>query len=365
MSNTHKNIQRFLNSFYERQLMVTKKVEGNSEENIQQANSEQEKVSKNAEIPVEKYASFVKSNPWKIATFLLGIGVIVLLILLFSGKGGVTGAVVSEDVAAKNLLSFIKTQVGKEATLISSEREGALYKITVEYQGEKVPVYVSMDGKYLIAQPIPLSQTAFNTNSEEETPKEVPKTDKPKVDLYVMSFCPYGNRAENTMLPVYNLLKNKIDFSVHYIVQVSGNNVESLHGQAEVDQDMREACVLNESGIAKWWAFVSYVNNKCGSDGSCWEDAAKNASLDAKKIKDCVSKKGLELMKVDAKLSSDNNAMASPTLIINGVKTNAVYQYGNSEAYKKALCDAFTTSPTECSKELTSSSDSSVSGGSC
>jgi hypothetical protein len=46
MSNTHKNIQRFLNSFYERQLMVTKKVEGNSEENIQQANSEQEKVSK-------------------------------------------------------------------------------------------------------------------------------------------------------------------------------------------------------------------------------------------------------------------------------------------------------------------------------
>jgi hypothetical protein len=69
-------------------------------------------------------------------------------------------------------------------------------------------------------------------------------------------------------------------------------------------------------------------------------------------------------MKAEADASSAAGASGSPTMTINGQTTQAVYQYGNSEGYKKAICDAFNTAPTECSKTLSSSTSTSQ-GGSC
>lgn len=182
-----------------------------------------------------------------------------------------------------------------------------------------------------------------------------------------MSFCPYGNRAENTMQPVYDLLKDSTDFNVHYIVNVNGNVTSSLHGQLEVNEDQREVCVLKEYGLDKWWTFTVYINNNCGSSGSCWENASKAAGIGADKINDCVNNSGLDLMTAEAAATDAAGASGSPTLIINGVKSNAVYQYENPEAYKEAICSAFTTPPSGCNETLSASgSTASTSGsGSC
>jgi hypothetical protein len=181
-----------------------------------------------------------------------------------------------------------------------------------------------------------------------------------------MAFCPYGNKAEDTLKPAYDLLKNKVDFNFHYIVSTDGSDIQSLHGPKEVTEDQREVCVLKNYGKDKWMDVVTYVNDKCGSDGSCWDAAIKNSGIDAAKIESCVSADGLNLLKADEKASNDAGASGSPTMVINGVETQAVYQYGNSESYKQAICAAFNESPSECSQQLSSqSSASAAQGGSC
>ena len=282
-----------------------------------------------------------------------------------------------------------KVDVGSEAVKVKMEKlvkengasvkevvkDGNFYKVTLSFNGQEQPVYVTKDGKKLIQSLISFEeiekQQELAKKQEEENNKPVPKSDKPAVDLYVMSFCPYGNKAEDTLKPVYDLLKNKVDFNFHYIVSVSGDSIQSLHGEKEVVQNEREACVLKNYGKDKWFSFVSYVNSKCGSDGSCWEAGAKSLGINTAKITACVTADGLDLMKADEKISKEANASGSPTLKINGANSKAVYQYGNPESYKQAICDAFNTTPAECSKKLAAVSGASASaqteaqGGSC
>jgi len=298
----------------------------------------------------------VRGNPWIISTIVMGV---VVLVLLFSNFGGITGNV-SKNTAGETILNFAKSQVGDDVSLVGVELVDDLYEVTVLYNGNEIPLYLTKDGKNLVQGVIPVSQLTSSSGSNQA--EEIPKTDKPKVDLYVMSFCPYGNRGENTMVPVYNLLKDKIDFNVHYIVNVNEGAVSSLHGQPEVDENEREVCVLEDYGLGAWWKFVIYVNNNCGSDGSCWKAAASQSGVDDAKLTKCVQEKGLNLMKESETASNNAGASGSPTLIINGVQSSAVYQYGDTNAYKDAICSAFNTAPSECSTQLESVADSGATG---
>jgi len=292
---------------------------------------------------------------------------------------------ISQDEAKTKVQDFIKNNLvapGTEVNIKEITKENGLYKIIVviKMQGQdkeqEINSYLTMDGTKFFPDAIDIEEMTKkiedsknkgnDSASSQPEQKEVPKADKPIVDLYVMSFCPYGNKAEDTMKSVYELLKNKVTFNFHYIVSVNGDTVQSLHGEKEVTQNEREACVLKNYGKDKWMSFVTNVNTNCGSDGSCWEKAASDNGISTDKISSCVESEGLTLMKAEADASNKAGAQGSPTLIINGVSSQAAYQYGNSEAYKKAICDSFNTAPSECSKTLsTSSASGSAQGGSC
>lgn len=303
----------------------------------------------------------------------------VLIVILLVGYGISTKKVnnqaftkifaknITADEAKAKIENLIKDS-GGTATVKDVTEDGDLYKITVSVNGQDQPVYVTKDGTKFIQQAITFDeiekQKGEAQKQQEEASKPAPKSDKPNVDLYVMSFCPYGNKAEDTLESVYILLKDKVNFNFHYIVTVDGTDIQSLHGQKEVDQDEREACVLKNYGKGKWLDFATYVNTNCGSDGSCWQAGAKSLAIDIAKISACVSSEGAALMKENADASTAAGASGSPTMIINGQNSQAVYQYGNSEGYKKAICDAFNTAPAECSKTL-SAQTSTTQGGSC
>ncbi|HOW60850.1 MAG TPA: hypothetical protein P5548_03695 [Candidatus Moranbacteria bacterium] len=268
------------------------------------------------------------------------------------------------------------TATGVKVEIKEVTKENGLYKLMVNVNGQEQPVYLTKDGNKLVSGSLIsldeiAKQNELAKKQSEENNKPIPKADKPVVDLFVMSFCPYGNKAEDTLKPVYDLLKNKVDFNFHYIVSVNGDTVESLHGEKEVVQNEREACVLKDYGKDKWFSFVSYVNAKCGSDGSCWEAGAKTLSLNSSKISSCVAAEGLGLMKSNEEASKGANATGSPTMKINGVSSKAIYKYGDPESYKQEICNSFNVAPAECSKKLaavkgaSTSDQTATQGGSC
>ena len=78
------------------------------------------------------------------------------------------------------------------------------------------------------------------------------------------------------MMPVVELLKDKADIQLHYVIyenyQGGGskycldkdNKYCSMHGIQELNQDVRELCVQKYQGD-KLWNFVKEINAKCTS----------------------------------------------------------------------------------------------------
>lgn len=300
-----------------------------------------------------------KFNVWILISLVL---VLLLIVSLLMGWKIGAGAL-SADQAGKKTIDYINNnlvQAGTSVSLVSTKDLGAVYEVTTSYQGREIPIYLSKDGSFLFLSAYNTSETIEQTTTEQ--PTEIPKTDKPTVQLYVMSFCPYGIQAEQAMKPVVDLLGSKASIEPHFIVSISGTTVNSLHGDYEAKEDMRQACVWKYYGQATFWKFVDYINNNCNKDNldTCWKDAAKNASISVTKIETCQTTEGLDLMKAEQVLSEKNGVSGSPTLIINGV----VYSGARTaEAYKQAICNATTTQPSECSKTLSSSGSTATTGG--
>lgn len=318
---------------------------------------------------------------WRYTTVAL-MAVVVLLLVAFlwkPGESSVTGNVLStspnpNDVAAK-AVDFINKNIvqgNSTASLDSVNETDGMLNITVLYQGQKIPVYTTVDGKFLIlSAPIDMTQSVPTaTPTQQTTTQAAPKTDKPTVQLFVMAFCPYGMQAEGVMKPVFDLLGSKADIQVHFITTVSGttpDTVQSLHGTVEAQEDLRQACIMKYYDQKTYWNYMTAIDNVCSGQHSdataydaCWKSAAKNASIDATKIETCANAtEGVSLLKADADLSAANGVSGSPTLIINGVVFNGAR---TPDAYKTGICDAFTTAPSECSQNLSATSTA-ASGG--
>lgn len=307
------------------------------------------------------------------------------------------------DRVAENTIKYINEnllQGQAKAELKEVSRAHGLYKMKFSIDEREITSYATKDGKMLFPEAIEM-KTATGTESEEngEGPgAEIPKEEKATVELFVMSFCPYGNQAEQTMEPVYELLGDKVDWNIHYITKTGSekiadnycksyvdnnyyDNLEeckddlclqkngewtcSMHGKPEISQNKRELCVLKNQGLEKWFGFANYVNENCGSKGNCWEEGAKENDLEPEKISSCAEEDGVEMQKEEAQISEEKGASGSPTLLINGTESDTVYEYGSANAYKEAICSGFEEPPAECEEELESADNTESNGGSC
>ena len=116
------------------------------------------------EIDFGKHLDKVRSNPWILASIVLAI---VLLGVILSGGAG--GESVSAAEAGQNIVDFVNAQGQGNAFLVSAEKENNLYKIVLNFEGEEVPVYTTLDGKFLISSIIPLENSVVeNTDSLDE-----------------------------------------------------------------------------------------------------------------------------------------------------------------------------------------------------
>ncbi|MBW2997445.1 hypothetical protein KY349_03860 [Candidatus Woesearchaeota archaeon] len=192
---------------------------------------------------------------------------------------------------------------------------------------------------------------------------------KPQIDFYVMSYCPYGNIAEEAIEPVYQLLKEKADFNPHYVIysNYQGGGPQycldeedkycSMHGVQELNQGLRELCVHEYMGDAAYFEFVLEMNQKCSYQNAdtCWEPVAESLNLDTEKIKDCEANEWEDILSEELALNAALGVRGSPTVFVEGEA------YAGARApsgYAQSLCAGFETAPGECSSETLATLDS-------
>jgi len=308
----------------------------------------------------------IRENPWVVATFVLGI---VTLILLISNFGGMTGGavgVISKEDASKNVLDFVKSQVGEDnVSLVQTNLKSGLYEVVISYQGRDIPIYMTTDGQNLVQGVTPFDQLMQQTNTDTtQQPANVPKSAKPVVELFVMSMCPYGTQAEKGLIPVVELLKSKIDFKLKFVSY-------SMHGKQEVDENTVQYCIQKQVPAK----FTQYL--RCylqASDAAKWSACLTEAGINKATIDSCVKAtdtqfKITELFNdkttwsggkypqynVNKEDNTKYGVQGSPTLVINGVESSAGR---DSASYLAAICAAFNTTPSECSTQLSSTAPS-------
>jgi DSBA-like thioredoxin domain-containing protein len=78
-----------------------------------------------------------------------------------------------------------------------------------------------------------------------------------------------------------------------------------------------------------------------------WKKTARKLRMSRKKIENFVEgEEGMNLLRQDSVDSKKYNVSGSPTLLINGKKSNSIY--ADTKDVKAAICSAFTLAPNEC-----------------
>ena len=200
-----------------------------------------------------------------------------------------------------------------------------------------------------------VAQTVNTTGGE----ISVVKADKPVVELFIMSYCPYGLQMQKAFLPVMELLKNKADLSIKFVSY-------AMHEKKEIDENNRQYCIQSEQQDK----LVSYL--KCFTVSGDATTCLKEAKINESKMNSCISaadkKFGITaaydnkaswlsgqfpIYPVDQALNDQYGVRGSPTLVINGVQVQSAR---SPEAVKQVVCAAFNEQPSECTQTLSTAS---------
>lgn len=213
-------------------------------------------------------------------------------------------------------------------------------------------------------QPAVQQQTPAATQTQQ--PNNLPKSDKPGVELFVMSHCPYGLQMEKALIPAYELLKNKADITIRFVSY-------AMHGKSEVEENTRQYCAQQQNKDR----YYTYLN--CYADSGDSAGCMKTSGLNENKINSCVNTTNKQFAIIDKYndqttwlngkypqypinevLNTKYGVQGSPTLVINGVQVEADR---TPDGLKSVICSAFNNPPAECGQTLTGVSPQAGLGG--
>ncbi|MEN6611017.1 MAG: DsbA family protein [Methanoregulaceae archaeon] len=305
-------------------------------------------------------------DPLHFIAILIGIVAIITLLLICSGTVSFRSPEVSSPgECAANAVSYVNENLlppGASVNLTSVKESHGLYEIVVRYNEKNATIYSTHDCRFLFTSGV-INMSAPVTGKAVQ--KAAAKTERPVADLYVMSYCPYGTRAEEILKPVTDLLGNKADIRVRYLTKVNGENlssVESLHGTPEANEDAFQICV-REANASAFWPYLHafdtgcYMKIRSSSDpAACSLELLPSLGISNETLRKCLSGKAvIQILKDDEAAATIAGAEGSPTLVINNVTYTGTR---SPEGYKQAICDSFITKPDECSTVLSTNTTS-------
>ncbi|MBD3366280.1 hypothetical protein GF360_02960 [candidate division WWE3 bacterium] len=190
-----------------------------------------------------------------------------------------------------------------------------------------------------------------------KTPSDV-KSDKPKVELFVMSHCPYGTQMEKGIIPVVETLGDSIDFELKFVDYV-------MHGKEEVDEQLAQYCI-QENEPEKLLSYLSCFLEDSDS-GAC----LNSVGVDQNTLASCIQASDEEfgitasfedksswksgrfpVFATHAEENTKYGVRGSPTLIINGA--NAEARSRDPATLLATVCSYFNEEPEACSTSLSS-----------
>ncbi|MBU3904851.1 MAG: hypothetical protein KJ906_01735 [Nanoarchaeota archaeon] len=306
------------------------------------------------DITPKKPKFILPKNNWMIASFVL----IVLLGASLIFGSGITGAVISEDDASQKAVDYLTNVVGVKAEVVGIAQSNGVYNIRMMIQDSPYALYMTKDGTLMFPQVFNLDEAPEAQTQQTQTQQaSVPKSDKPVVELFIMSECPYGTQIEKGIIPVLDTLGDKIDFNLRFVYYV-------MHGEKEVVEQANQYCIQKEQNDK----FLDYLTCylEAGDSVSC----LTKAKIDQTKLKTCFDKVDKEfnlignvndqsaylsgrfpLFNIDKALNEKYQVGGSPTLIINSAQSSAGR---DSASLLSAVCAAFNKAPSECNTVLSS-----------
>lgn len=147
------------------------------------------------------------------------------------------------------------------------------------------------------------------------------REDKPgHLDVFVMSQCPYGVMGLDAMKDVLDAFGKEMTFGVHFIAEENEKGLQSMHGQAEVDEDIREICAVKHYFKNNKYMDYIWCRNK-DIRSTDWKSCAKDG-IDAAVIEKCsTSEEGKKLLSEDIKIAKSLKIGGSPTWLVNNRST--------------------------------------------
>ncbi|MEM4641291.1 MAG: hypothetical protein QXW65_02120 [Candidatus Pacearchaeota archaeon] len=179
----------------------------------------------------------------------------------------------------------------------------------------------------------------------------------PTMQVFIMSYCPYGLQILKGLLPVWREFQDKANIELRFVSY-------TMHGAKEEEENARMICIREEQNNK----LLDYL--ECFVQTGNADQCLASSNIDKAKLNSCMSQRYEKYFAEDKALNEKYNVRGSPTVIIDGREVS-IYPR-DPQSIANALCDAFKTKPSECSKAFSTinpspgfGSGSSSSGGSC
>lgn len=350
-----------------------KKTDIVSEQESEKANDDAETTNTAETEKIEADSDKKKSKPIN-KKFLAILILAVLLVVSYSAyKGGKLNKVLGiKTLSIQEAEAFINENLmeeGSGATVKEVTEENNLWKIKLTVNDQEYTIYLTKDKSTFFPQAISIAeiqqQKADAANqAEEEHAKalaDLTKADKPSVELFVMSHCPYGTQAEKGIIPVVKALGEKIDFQLKFCDY-------AMHDEKELKEELNQYCIIQNQKDK----LIPYL--ECFlADG----DGAKclaQTGIDTNALNTCVAATDSQY-KIMANFADQTTwksgtyplfpiyqadvdkykVSGSPTLVVNGTEISTDR---DSASLLETVCAGFSNKPEECNQALSSTAPS-------
>ncbi|MEK6872164.1 MAG: DsbA family protein [Nanoarchaeota archaeon] len=264
---------------------------------------------------------------WKVLTIIFGIAFVIALVFLMKGSSFSSFNSISGETAGKKIVDFLNMQTNGGVSYVSSVDLGNVYEVTVSFEQQNIPVYVTKDGAYFIQSLVPLNGSQLG-GDDSRTPTDGVVDVSVDDDAFlgsktapvtIVEFsdyqCPFCEKFWSETLP--QLKKEYIDKGK--VKLVYRDFPLDIHPDAQKSAEAAE-CARKIGGEVKYWSMHDKLfANQQALSISDLKKYAQSIGVPAAKFAACLdsSEMSAEVM-ADLQDGLKYNIDGTPAFFING-----------------------------------------------